>query len=162
MRKIHVDIENLNSAVSYFILASKELDELNYRLKQVGNEMIDDLNLQMAPEYNSIIEIYSDISKNIALIKELFECVLTVVTKVPELYSDVERKSIERINSLIYKNEKYQSALIDDKALEEIIALSEHDDNSEKLIDMIERNLIDLSFSNATMFSNDASNKDES
>ena len=162
MKRICVDVENLNSAVSYFILASRELEELSYRLNQVGNEMIDDVDLQLAPEYNSIIEAYTDISKNTALITELFESMISVVTKAPELYSDVERKSVERINNLILKNEKYQSTVIDDKVLKEMLALSENDDNSEKLIDMIEKNLVDLSFTNAAMLSNAVSNKDES
>lgn len=162
MQKISVDTEYLNSAVLYFVLASKELDELNYRLKQIGNEMIDDADLQLAPEYNRIIEQYTEISKNIALIKEHFEHTLSVFEKIPELYSDVERRSIERINSLISKSEKHQSAFIDEKALVEIIKASESDDNSQELIDKIEKNLLELSFANAAMLSNDVSDDDKS
>lgn len=158
MQKIRVDTENLNSAVSYFILASKELDELKYRLIQIGNEMADDIDLHMAPEYNAVMEHYAEASKNVNLLGELFKNTLAVIAKTPELYSNAEKRSIQRIKELINKNEKYQSVFLNDKILSEFIAENESGyDHSQEFMDMIEKNLLDLSVANVAARSNDVS-----
>lgn len=162
MQKISVDTEMLNSGVTYFIFASKELDEINYRLKQIGNEMLEDLDLQTAPEYASIIEYYTELSKNIVYIKEIFESIIFAVSKAPEMYSDVEKRNIDRIQNIVVKNEKYQTALVNDKSLKDIIDSDKMTDGSNlDLINLIQKNLVDLSFSNESMLLNNVSNLDD-
>lgn len=65
MQKIKVDVENLQFAVTHFLQASNELKELEYRLKQLGNEFCDDPDLLIVPEYEMIMTHYTELSNNI-------------------------------------------------------------------------------------------------
>lgn len=144
MQKIDVDLSGLDSAISYFVLASKELDELAYRLKIVGNEMVDDIDLQMAVEYEEIMQNYITLSKNIRLIQEEFESIGDVLSKVPETYYDVEQRSIAKINNLIAANEKKNDLTISETKLNDIINSVDKEDGTSKLLELIKNDMVEI------------------
>lgn len=155
MKSINVDVEDLQSAVTYFLLSSKELDELNYRLRQLGNEFADDMELEMAPEYEQIMFHYQELSKSITKIRELYEGVVSVLTKIPEFYSDVERRNVQKINELIYKSDKHHATVIDSNLGKNFSDEILNEKSREDLVDLIQRNLTELDFSNIAIASNE-------
>lgn len=140
MKKISVNIENLETAVETFAFASKEAGEMNYRLTLLGNELVDDMDLQASPEYPFVMAAYSEASLAVKRINEFFNSLLLTVTKTPEMYSDAERKSLNRINSILKKSDVYQKAIVDNNALESIVQKAQEDDvNMDGLTDLINK-----------------------
>lgn len=148
MRKIEVDIEALKLSVSYFYLAVKELEEIEYRLKQIGNEIMDDAELQAAPEFNSLLEEYNNTSLNLLKLKDSYENIISTFVKVPEQYLDVEKRSVDKIKNIIFKGNDYESKIhIDNSALETI---NEYDINGnyEELKKQLNNEFLNHNFSN--------------
>lgn len=150
MSKINVNIGDLETVVENFIYASKEADELNYRLKQLGNEFVDDIDLNSSPEYEAIMAAYTEASNAVRRINEFFESLLLSVMKAPELYSEAEKNSVEKINNILKKSNGYQKAVTDDSALESIIqkAQEEEDININGLADLVHEEYKKVNLSN--------------
>ena len=148
MRKIVVDIEDLNSSVSYFSLAVKELEEVDYRLKQIGNEMMDDTELQIAPEFDALLEEYNNISSNLMKLKDTYENILSAFVKVPEQYLDVEKRSVDKIKNVLFKGKDYESKINVDNYTLQTINEYDTDGNLEELKRCFNNVLLSHSFSN--------------
>ena len=128
MSKINVNIENLEVAVANFVYASKEAEEIDYRLKQLGNEFVEDIDLLASPEYETVMSCYTNALSSVSRINEIFDSVLLAVMKAPEMYSNAESESVDKINALVNRSENYQKAVTDDSALSEIVEKSEKND----------------------------------
>jgi uncharacterized protein YnzC (UPF0291/DUF896 family) len=156
MKKIVVDTEKLNSAISYLNLAVKEIDELNYRIKLIGNEMIDDIDLQSSSEYESIIDNYNNILKNIFSIVNSLDLIVHAVSKVPELYEETERKNIDRINSLVSKIKKSSFTSNDKTTYESLLKTLDSDDiSNSQIIDLINKDCDNMILSTQAELQND-------
>lgn len=143
MQRINVDIESLQSAVSYFLMAAREFDELDYRLKLLGNEFADDAGLLLTPEYELIMTHYAELSKHIAKVRNMFETLTSPVSKIPEIYSEAERRSIERTNNLFLRTDRYQKSFVDETMLVKISPKNTDELQEEELIDIIQKNFVD-------------------
>lgn len=140
MSRINVNIENLEVAVANFVYASKETEEINYRLKQLGNELADDIDLLASPEYEAIMEDYTKASNAISRINEIFGSLVNVLIKAPEMYFNAENENIERIRALVIRTKEYQKAVADDSALSEIIEEAKSEDiNVDGLADKVNK-----------------------
>lgn len=149
MSKINVNIENLEVAVANFIYASKEAEEINYRLKQLGNEFAEDIDLLASPEYETVMSCYTNASTAVNKLNEIFDSLLLAMVKAPEMYSNAESESVDKINALVNRSENYQKAVTDDSALYEIIEKSENDDiNIDGLADMVNKGYQSVNMSN--------------
>lgn len=152
MKKISVDVENLESAVSYFVLAFNELEEMQYRLKLIGNEIISDVDLTAAPEYEQIMQLYQEVLNNTNQLHQILEGLVGILTNVPKLYKGVDAKNADRINELITKSFEYEVAN-NDLVLNEF--MSDIDDKSfTQIVDVIEKNLKELTFADIMTSSN--------
>ncbi|MCH5314366.1 MAG: hypothetical protein J1E81_00525 [Eubacterium sp.] len=140
MSKINVNIENLEIAVTNFLYASKEAGEINYRLKLLGNELSEDVDLLASPEYEMVMSCYTNASAAVNRINEFFESLLQTVIKTPEMYSDAEKESINRINSLVAKSKIYQKSVTDNSAFAGILEKAKDDDiNVDGLADLVNK-----------------------
>lgn len=149
MSKISVNIENLEIAVANFAYASKEAEEINYRLKQLGNEFAEDIDLLASPEYETVMSCYTNALSSISRINEIFDSVLLAVIKAPEMYSNAESESVDKINALVNRSQNYQKAVTDDSALSEIVEKAENDYiNIDGLADMVNKGYQSVNMSN--------------
>lgn len=148
MSKIKVDVAELETAVESFIYASKEAGEAHYRLKQLGNALADDIQLNAAPEYEAVMAAYSEAMHSVTKINSLLESLQLTVMKMPEMYSEIEEKSVRKINSILTKFQKYQSA--GSVELEGILqkAQESEDLDADALADLVNK-----SFQNVTLSS---------
>lgn len=156
MRKIKVDIAELETAVESFIYASKEAGEVHYRLKQLGNALVDDIQLNVSAEYEAIMAAYSEAMNSVTKINEFFESLLLTIMKTPEMYSETEEKSIRKINAILTKFSKYQSGGAD--ALEGIIQKAKENDDlgADALADLVNKSFQNTNMSNFAANENDA------
>lgn len=162
MKKIHVNVENLETAVENFVYASKEAGEMNYRLKQLGNELNDDVDLIASPEYDAVMSAYSEAHTAISEINEFFESLLLSVIKTPEVYSEAERKSVDRINEILKKSVDYQKAITDNSVLESIIQKAkEEDTNIDALADLVNEGYNNVNLSNLSAEGTEINNSEE-
>lgn len=150
MSKINVNIGDLEAVVENFLQASKEAGELNYRLKQLGNEFVDDIDLNSSAEYEAIMTAYTQASNSVRKINEFFESLLLYVLKAPELYSQAEKNSVEKINNILKKSNGYQKAVTDSSALESIIQRAQDEDeiNINALADLVREEYQKVNLSN--------------
>lgn len=155
MRKIKVDIAELETAVENFIYASKAAGEVHYRLKQLGNELVDDIQLNVSTEYEAIMAAYSEAMNSVTKINEFFESLLVTIMKTPEMYSETEEKSVRKINAILTKFSKYQGGGA--ATLEGIIQKAK--ENDDVGVDELD-DLVNKSFQNANMSSFAANSND--
>lgn len=149
MSKILVDIDNLETAVENFAYASKEAGEIEYRLKQLGNELVDDVELTASIEYESIMSAYTTALNSVEKINEFFESLLVYIISTPEKYSQIERKNVDRINSVLKKSTEYYKAVTDNSAFENIIKnVKENEMNMNDLFDLIQKEYQNVNMSN--------------
>lgn len=139
MKKIKVKTDDLEIAVEYFLYASKEAGEANYRINQLGNELTADPDLLVCPEYQDIMENYASVKKSIQKISEVFEMMTSSVLKVPEMYSQAEYKNKERIEGLLKRTIYYQKAVAEENGLENIIKKAEDETDINTISDMVEK-----------------------
>lgn len=149
MSKINVNIENLEVAVANFVYASKEAEEINYRLKQLGNEFAEDIDLLASPEYETVMSCYTNALSSVSRINEIFDSVLLAVMKAPEMYSNAESESVNRINALVNRSKNYQKVVVDDSALSKVIEKAENDNvNIDGLADLVNKGYQSVNMSN--------------
>lgn len=146
MHSIYVDTDALESAVGNFLYASKEAEEMAFRLKQLGNELADDPDLAISPEYESIMANYTEAFRSLGKINVFFETLLPAVLKTPEMYSDAEQKNLDRIRSLMQRSDTYESTVLNDTAaITAILRKTEEDDlTMEELTDFIDKSCQNL------------------
>ncbi|MGN1419675.1 MAG: hypothetical protein ACI4W6_10130 [Acutalibacteraceae bacterium] len=121
MSKIKVNTENLETALAGFIQASKEAQEIHYRLQQLGNELTEDVDLLVSDEYEAVMLSYSAASAAVNRMNDLFDALLFTVTKIPQMYYDAESKSVDKIHNLAFSSSTFQKSVIDDSALAAIL-----------------------------------------
>ena len=162
MSKINVNIEDLEVSVASFVYASKETAEINYRLKQLGNEFAEDPDLQISPEYEAIMSNYTNASNAVARLNEIFDSLLVAVIKAPEMYADAESENVDRINALVGRSKNYQKAFVNDPALSDIIEKAENEDiNINELADLVNKAQQSVVMSGFSMVSNENSDKEQ-
>ncbi|MDD6526561.1 MAG: hypothetical protein PUF31_01885 [Oscillospiraceae bacterium] len=101
MGKISVNIENLETALTNFVYASKEAQEINYRLKLLGNELVEDPDLLASPHYERIMSCYTGASIAIHQLNDAFDSLLPAAADIPEMYYNTESRSVAGIKSLV-------------------------------------------------------------
>lgn len=150
MSKIKVDVTELETAVESFIYASKEVGEVNYRLKQLGNELVEDPKLNTLPEYEAIMSAYGEAMDAVKKTNEIFETLLLTVMNIPEMYSTTEEKSVRKINNILTKFNKYQSTGVFE--LEGIIQKAKENDDlgADELADLVNKSFQNVNMSSLT------------
>lgn len=131
-RSIRVDPNELENAVVFFSRANRNIEELHYRLNQLGNEIISDKDLAASPEYEVIIQSYMEATGAVDKIHEFFESTILTMSQLPEMYAEAERKNANRIKALTQRSVKYQKALTDTQALQALLVKLEDNEDEEQ------------------------------
>ena len=139
MRKIKIKTEDLEIVAENFLYASKEAGEVNYRINQLGNELVDDPDLLICPEYQDIMANYTSVKKSIQKINEKFDIMTSSVLKAAEMYAEAEYKNKERIEGLLKRIIKYHKAVTDESDLERIVKSAEGETEINGIADMVDK-----------------------
>lgn len=145
MDRIKVNIDLLESSVLYYSYAAKFAGDMNYRLKLLGTEISEDMELAQSPEYAAVMLTYEEAKNAVEKVNRFFEETINTILQLPELYSETERSSVRRIENLEKRIKEFRPAVLDLTAVDKLVKKAfENELSSDEVKAAVEKSYLEL------------------